>query len=268
MDSLGYLGIFILLIGLVGGLWAGLAHRRASAQRAAAERWLSAPGKIVAADAVLRGGTQTYNRYSYYSPAVRYTYVVNGREREGNRLRFGMPSAKTRGGIEKMLKPYPVGATVQVRYNPDNPDDSVLEPGKVGANLLIAAIGCGLLFLGGVAIVVLAVQGVFSADVSGRWQVRFEVQGQVYEGELDAVHGAGPLSVTYQGQDGRRRAVEDCTLTRNRSRVLVRCANARMTEGTGDYSPDNFDLAFQGPSHLSGSVSSPGGPSGTATFTR
>jgi hypothetical protein len=273
MDSLGYLGIFVALVGLVGGLWSGLVHRRASAQRAASERWLNAPGRIVAAE-VRRGGGTTSSHYAYYVPAVRYTYVVNGREREGTRLRFGMPSARSPGGVQAMLRPYPPGATVQVRYDPDNPDQSVLEPGKGSANMLIAAVACAFLSLAGVAIAVLAVKGVFTADVSGHWQVRFEVQGLAYEGELDAVHGAGPLTLTYQGQDGRRRAIEDCTLTRNGDRVLVRCANARLVEGTGDYSPDNFDLAFQGPSRLAGSVSSPasgntpGGPSGTATFTR
>jgi hypothetical protein len=167
-----------------------------------------------------------------------------------------------------MLAPYPVGGQIQVRYDPGDPDQSVLEPGKAGGNLLVATIGCVILVLIGASIIVLAVMGVFSADVSGHWHVRFQGDDQVYEGDLEAVRGAGPLVVTYNVRDGRRRAREDCTLTRNRQHVLVRCANPQMIEGTGDYSADNFDLTYQGASRLTGTVSSNGAQFGTATFTR
>jgi hypothetical protein len=264
MDSMGYLGIFVALIGLIGGILCGLGHTRARGRARAAERWLIAPGTVVEAGAVL-GGT---SRNGYYTPAIRYDYEANGRKRQGARIRFGLVSARSRRGAEAMLAPYPVGAAIQVRYNPDNPDDSVLEPAGVGRNLLVGAIACGLIFLGGAAIVVLAVQGVFSADVSGHWHVRFETEGLAYEGDLEASRGAGPLVVTYNVPGGRRRAREDCTLTRNRQHVLVRCANPRMIEGRGTYSADNFDLTYQGASRLTGRVTSEGQPVGTATFTR
>ena len=167
-----------------------------------------------------------------------------------------------------MLAPYPVGAAVKVRYDPDYPDQSVLEPGKTSFNLLFAAIACAILFLGGAAIVALAVRGVFSADVSGHWHVRFVTDGVTYEGDLEATRAAGPLTLTYAVPQGRRRAREDCSLTRNGQHVLVRCASPQMIEGTGDYSADNFDLTYQGASRLTGRVTSEGAPVGTATFTR
>jgi hypothetical protein len=268
MDSLGYLGIFVALLGAVGALWAGWAHRRSRALVDAAKRWLDAPGKIVATDVERRGGGSTTARNAYYVPLIRYTYVVNGREREGSRLRFGMFSARTRGGAEKMLVAYPAGAAINVRYDPDNPDQSVLEPGKTSSNLLVAAIFCFLLLLAGAAIIVMAVRGVFSADVSGHWHVRFQIDNISYEGDLEAVRGAGPLVVAFTDREGRKRAREDCTLTRNRQHVLVRCANPQLIEGTGTYSADNFDLAYQGASRLTGSITSNGQPAGTATFTR
>jgi hypothetical protein len=268
MDSIGYLGIFVALIGLVGALWAGLAWRRARALVEAAQRWLDAPGNMVAASAERRVGGSSSARNSYYAPLVRYTYVVNGREREGSRFRFGLTTARTRGGAEKMLAPYPVGAAIKVRYDPENPDQSVLEPGKAGSNLLFAAIACFLLLLGGAAIIVMAAKGVFSADVSGRWHVRFEADGVSYEGNLDAVRGAGPLLLAYTTPQGPKHAREDCTLTRNRQHVLVRCANAILIDGTGNYVADNFDLTFQSASRLTGRVTSEGQPAGTATFTR
>jgi hypothetical protein len=268
MDSIGYLGIFVALVGAVGALWSGLVHRRARSLTEAAKRWLDAPGTIVATDVEQRGGISATNRNSYYVPLVRYTYVVNGREREGSRLRFGMATARTRGGAEKMLAPYPPGAAVKVRYDPEYPDQSVLEPDKTGSNLLVAAVACFVILLGGAAIIVMAMKGVFSADVSGHWHVRFQVDSISYEGDIDAVRGAGPLIVAFTDQEGRKRAREDCTLTRNRQHVLVRCANARLIEGTGTYSPDNFDLVFDGASRLAGSITSNGVDAGSATFTR
>ena len=263
---MGYLGIFVALIGLVGALWAGLAHRRASALVEAAQRWRDAPGKVVASQVDRRGGASARN--AYYAALVSYTYVVNGRERAGSRLRFGTARARSRAAAEKLLAPYPAGVEVKVRYDPDNPDQSVLEPGKVGGHLLLGAIACAFIFLGGAAIVVMAVKGVFSADVSGHWHVRFEAEGVTYEGNLEAVRGAGPLVLAYTTQQGPKHAREDCSLTRNRQHVLVRCANAQMIDGEGTYSPDNFDLTFQGASRLTGSVTSEGQPAGTATFTR
>jgi hypothetical protein len=153
MDSLGYLGIFVALIGLVGALWSGLAHRRARGLVEAAQRWRDAPGRIVGSQVERRGAT---SRNAYYVPVVRYTYVVNGRERQGSRLRFGMTTSRSPRGAEAMLAPYPVGAEISVRYDPDNPDQSALEPGKTSANLLIAAIACFLLLVAGAAIVVMA----------------------------------------------------------------------------------------------------------------
>jgi hypothetical protein len=264
MDSMGYLGIFVALIGLAGGLFCALAQARARSRSQAAERWLTAPGTVVEAG-VSRGGG---SRNAYFSPAIRYSYEVNGKTRQGTRLRFGMVTTRGRGGSEKILAPYPVGGAISVRYNPDNPDDSVLEPARIGRNLLFGAIACGVLFLFGAAIVVMAVRGVFSADVSGHWHVRFEGEGVTYEGDLEAVRGAGPLTLAFTDSQGRKRASEDCTLTRNRQHVLVRCANPRMIEGSGTYSADNFDLAYQGASRLVGSATSRGAPIGTATFTR
>jgi hypothetical protein len=109
---------------------------------------------------------------------------------------------------------------------------------------------------------------VFSADVSGHWHVRFQADTVSYEGDIDAVRGAGPLTLAFTDPQGRKRAREDCSLTRNRQHVLVRCANPQMIEGVGTYSADDFDLAYQGESRLTGSVTSNGVAAGTATFTR
>lgn len=268
MDNLGYLGIFIALLGLAGALWGGLKYRRARTASEAAQRWLSAPGRIISSDVALRGSGVSSSRYAYFVPVIRYGYTIAGREREGAMLRFGSPSSRTRAGAMAMIAPYPVGADIQVRYDPDNPDQSVLEPGNVGSNLLVTAIACAALLVVGIAIVVMAIRGAFSVDLSGRWHVRFDAGGVVYEGDLDAEHARGPLVLSFTDPDGVKRITEDCTLTRHQQRVSVTCVNPRVLSGTGGYSPDNFDLVFQGASRMSGTVSSPNGSAGTATFTR
>jgi hypothetical protein len=266
MDSIGYLGIVVTLVGLAAAFFTGRGHVRARASIEAAKRWPAAPGTVIASQVDRRCGSS--GRNAYYVPTIQYSYVVNGRERQGARLRFGATNMRSRSGAEAALAPYPAGADIQVRYDPADPDQAVLEPDRMSSYLLIVAILSAVVLLIGAFIVVLAMRGTFSADVSGRWHVRFEGDGAVYEGELEAIRGAGPLTLSYNGPQGSKRAIEDCTLTRNRQHVLVRCANPRMLQGTGTYSADNFDLTYQGASRLAGSVTSNGQPVGNATFSR
>jgi hypothetical protein len=269
VDGIGYLGIFVALVGLAGALWSGIAHARAKARSAAAERWLAAPGRVTATDIQLRSGGSGNSRYAYHVPAISYTYAVRGREHEGHRIRFGLATTNTRRGAEAILAPYPVGATPEVRYNPEDPDDSVLEAGKVGRNLLVAAIFCAFVVIAGAAIVLGAVRGWFSGDVDGRWHARFEVAGIVYEGTLEASRREGPLTLAFTDAQGPHRVREDCAMRRDGQAVRIACRNPRMIDGAGTYSPDNFDLVFEGAATLRGSLSSQAGAAtGPALFTR
>ncbi|TMJ18403.1 MAG: DUF3592 domain-containing protein [Alphaproteobacteria bacterium] len=269
MDSIGYLGIFVALVGLAGALWSALAHSRARSRSQAAERWPTAAGRVTDIDIQLRNGGAGRSHHSYYVPAIRYVYSVNGREREGRTIRFGMPATTTRGAAEAILAPYPVGSTPQVRYNPENPEESVLEHRKIGKNLIGSAIVCALIFAVGVAIVIMAVRGTFSADTDGRWHARFQIDGVVYEGDLEVRRNRGPLTVTYNGERGQSRAVEQCTLRREGQRVTIGCRDPRLLAGEGTYSPDNFDLSFANANTLQGSITSQDGASaGSAIFVR
>jgi hypothetical protein len=126
-----------------------------------------------------------------------------------------------------------------------------------------------LVFAIGLAIVLLAVRGSAGADTDGRWHVRFEIDGAAYEGELVLHANAGPLTVTYSAEEGPRRAREQCRLRRDGPRVEIRCSDARMIDGAGSYSPDDFDLTFVNPTTLQGSVSSrAGAAAGSALFAR
>jgi len=269
MDSIFYLGIFVALVGLAGGVWSAVAHSRARARLRAAGRWPVATGRVVDVDVQLKSGGGGRSHQAYYVPAIRYLYSAGGREREGRTIRFGVPATSRRGAAEAMLAPYPVGATPAVRYNPENPDESVLELGKPAGNSLGGAIICAMILAVGLLIVFLAVRGTFSADTEGRWHAHFEIEGFTYEGELEVHRNAGPMTVTYDVDEGRRRAREQCTLRRDGERVTIRCRDARMIDGEGTYSPDDFDLTFANPTTMQGQISSQNGNSvGSAVFAR
>ena len=134
---------------------------------------------------------------------------------------------------------------------------------------IISAVVCGAVVVAGVAIVVVAMRGASNAGTEGRWHARFEIDGTVYEGELDVHGNEGPLTVTYRGPQGQSRAVEQCTLRREGQRVTIGCRDPKLIEGQGTYSPDNFDLTFANSDTLQGSITSQNGASaGSAMFIR
>ena len=143
-----YVGLGLVLLGLVWTAGFAWAHVRAVARAKAAETWPAAPGRVVASEVVEEessdrdGGTTTW-----YNPVVTYTYSACGRELTGRRLRFGNYRSGSRKKAEAALAPYPVGATPLVRYNPERPEDCVLETRKPGPLYLVMAL-FGLLFIG------------------------------------------------------------------------------------------------------------------------
>jgi hypothetical protein len=96
-----------------------------------------------------------------YTPQVRYNYTAGGEARQGDVVRLGLSEvgyAADRPARDHADR-YPVGASVSVRYDPENPGTSVLELGQAG--------GYGKL-LGGVIFAALAVCGVvFAAWIVG-----------------------------------------------------------------------------------------------------
>ena len=143
-----YVGIGLLLIGLLWTAAFGYAHLRAVGKAKAAESWPSAAGRVVSCEVVEEessdrdGGSTTW-----YNPVVTYAYKAGGRELTGRRLRFGNYRSGSRRKAEAALGPYPVGATPMVRYNPEKPEECVLETSRPGPIYLVMAL-FGLLFIG------------------------------------------------------------------------------------------------------------------------
>ena len=143
-------GLGIFLVGVLWVLGFGYAHYRAASKAKASETWPIASGQVLSCQVIeeessdREGGTTTW-----YNPVLAYSYSVAGRDIQGSRLRFGNVRSSSRKKAEAALAAYPAGGTVSVRYNPEKPDECVLESRKPAATYLImAAIGVFILALG------------------------------------------------------------------------------------------------------------------------
>ena len=143
-----WLGSVFILAGAAWIVTFLLIHRRAVARARAAESWPQVPCELL--ESRLREEESTDsdgNTATVYIPELRYAYEVGGRALEGTRLRFGSVRTGSRGKAESWVRPYPAGARASVRYNPEDPADSVLESARPTAGYLIAA-AVGLVFVG------------------------------------------------------------------------------------------------------------------------
>jgi hypothetical protein len=143
-----YVGVGLMLIGLLWVAGFGYAHFRAVSKAKAAESWPTALGKIVSCEVIeeesrdREGHTTTW-----YNPTVTYSYTAAGSALHGSRLRFGNYRSGSRNKAEAAMAPYPPGSTASVRYNPERPEECVLETRKPGPIYLVMAL-FGLLFIG------------------------------------------------------------------------------------------------------------------------
>ena len=88
-----------------------------------------------------------------YRSVVSYSYRVGGRPLVGNRVRFGDDALLSwPGPAARLVERYRFGSAVPVFYNPDSPEESLLEPGLTRAHffwsaiaLLVLGAGCALL---------------------------------------------------------------------------------------------------------------------------
>ena len=78
------------------------------------------------------GSVWTRRRFEGYLGDVRYRYSVGATDYFGSRLSFEQAHAACNECWQSALRPYPVGKTVTVYYDPRNPASAVLEPGLVG----------------------------------------------------------------------------------------------------------------------------------------
>lgn len=147
MQEFQWIGVAAIAVGL---LWMGgftWAYFSAAGKAKASENWPSTLGKVISSEVRVeesrdrRGGTSTW-----YNPVVSYSYSAGGQKLHGDRLRFGNPRSGSRRKADEAVARYPVGSSPAVRYNPERPEECVLETTRPGPIYLIMALG-GLVFV-------------------------------------------------------------------------------------------------------------------------
>jgi len=84
-----------------------------------------------------------------YSAEVVYQYEVNGQKLDSDNVFFGGDySSSSRSDASGTVNRYPVGKEVEVFYDPDEPSNSVLEPGAKWMSYMVYGIGMVFLVVG------------------------------------------------------------------------------------------------------------------------
>ena len=142
-------GIFGLLLG-IAGIWVGL---KALRSRAAVGRWNTTKGRVIERGVYQPNQPMLSARAFRYSPLVRYTYKVDGKDFESNSIlpsRIQAPRHSTIKWAHKQADSF--GDEVVVHYNPTDPAEAYLvQVSKMTLYFVLLASGfallVGLLFL-------------------------------------------------------------------------------------------------------------------------
>ena len=170
-----WLWSFILLL-LAGGCAASFFGWRAVMRSLASSGWPSTNGKIIDSrveeEKVRRTGSGTNKNplnQKRYQPKIDYTYSVNDKSFKGTRISYSdhgylgksksvtvigvtrySSNANAKASAQKIAKKYHKGKKVTVFYMPDNPGESVLEPGFTYKVFAWPICGIVLLAIGGI----------------------------------------------------------------------------------------------------------------------
>jgi hypothetical protein len=113
-----------------------------------ASRWPSAPGRIVRAQTRKVQTKQSGGASSIGNvPDVEYVYTVDGVEHHGKRISIGefKPDSPE---VEAALERYQIGRTGPVFYNPDKPDEAVLERDPPARPAVMYGFAGGVILIG------------------------------------------------------------------------------------------------------------------------
>lgn len=105
-----------------------LAGRMSIRRAAHSERWPVAPG-VVLESSVTAVREESRQRFL---PTVRYSYRVDGKRYECNRIQWAAEGFRTYTRARRLLDRYRSGSPVKVHYDPSRPGMAVLQTGRSG----------------------------------------------------------------------------------------------------------------------------------------
>jgi hypothetical protein len=133
----------VIAIALGGGilLWSA----RNALLAITSHRWPQVEGTILVSDLQRSRDSDGY----MYRAEISYRYTVADEEFVGSGARFGDSfSLSWSAPAVRIVQRYKVNSPVRVRYDPNNPQQSVLEPGMTGMVIIAAAAGAFVLAFG------------------------------------------------------------------------------------------------------------------------
>ena len=139
-------GIFSITSGLIIMLIGVLYYLPALQNQA----WPTTEGKVISSEV---RPTEVWGRagpIQYYAADVKYEYAVNGKTLTGSQLAFGTDSGLFSDPARALqeVEQYPIGRTVIVHFNPDNPQDALLNIGGTAGGALMIGFGVFFIVLG------------------------------------------------------------------------------------------------------------------------
>lgn len=135
---------------VLGGLVFGVHGYTVYQNGVASENWPTAEGTVIQSEikkSERTTGTGSSKRTEVrHIPQVAYTYTVDGQSYRSSRITFGAINALNAGAT---VNRYPKGKSIEVFYDPKNPDEAVLQPGAqttssiffMGLGAIFAVIG-------------------------------------------------------------------------------------------------------------------------------
>ncbi|MCA9073305.1 MAG: DUF3592 domain-containing protein [Planctomycetaceae bacterium] len=115
------LGLFFVL-GMPFGIYSTIKNVN---QGRASSNWTETTVTVVKSEVV----TNHSGRRISYNPSVKYTYEHNGKTYSSSRIAFQNAAAGLRGSAEDVCAKYSVGSKHTGYFDPENPEEAVLETG-------------------------------------------------------------------------------------------------------------------------------------------
>jgi hypothetical protein len=119
----------IIGVAFIVGAWVAYTNfsKPMAEEAEATESWPTVPGVITSSEIDQYDSDGT----TMYSAEINYDFTVDDKPYNGNRISINSGNSSTSSikEVKKDLQKYPVGAAVTVYYDPELPNNAVLEPG-------------------------------------------------------------------------------------------------------------------------------------------
>lgn len=125
-------------------------------QGIASQSWYPTDGKIITSNIETHEETHHSDHGTTHSTTyganIVYQYTVNGINYSSNKVSLGDYSSSDANHAQQIVNRYPVGESVTVYYNPENPSDAVLERGTTEFPYIIIIFGLMPIIVGTVVL--------------------------------------------------------------------------------------------------------------------